>query len=54
MVLQDSFLFDGSVWENVSFSKPEATHEEIMQACRIARVDEFAEQFADKYDTVVA
>ncbi len=53
VVLQDSFLFDGSVWENVSFSKPEATHEEIMQACRIARVDEFAEQFADKYDTVV-
>ena len=53
VVLQDSFLFDGSVWENVSFSNPEATHEEIMQACRIARVDEFAEQFADKYDTVV-
>ena len=53
VVLQESFLFDGTIRENVSFSRPEATEEEIMRACRIARVDEFAESFADKYETVV-
>ena len=53
VVLQESFLFDGTIRDNVAFSRPEATEEEIMRACRIARVDEFAEGFADKYDTVV-
>jgi ABC-type multidrug transport system fused ATPase/permease subunit len=53
VVLQESFLFDGSIRENVAFSRPQATEEEIMRACRIARVDEFAESFADKYDTIV-
>ena len=53
VVLQESFLFDGTIRENVAFSRPEATQEEIMRACRIARVDEFAETFADKYATVV-
>lgn len=53
VVLQDSFLFDGSILENVAFSRPGASNEEIMEACRIARVDEFAEKFEKKYDTVV-
>jgi ABC-type multidrug transport system fused ATPase/permease subunit len=53
VVLQESFLFDGSIRENVAFSRPDASEDEIMRACRIARVDEFAETFADKYDTVV-
>src|SRR5438105_5389571 len=53
VVLQESFLFDGTIRENVAFSRPEATEEEILRACRIARVDEFAESFAEKYDTVV-
>src|SRR6202022_1449109 len=53
VVLQESFLFDGTIRENVAFSRPDARDEEIMKACRIARVDEFAESFADKYDTVV-
>lgn len=53
VVLQESFLFDGTIRDNVAFSRPEATDEEIIRACRIARVDEFAETFADKYDTVV-
>ena len=53
-MLQESFLFDGTIRENVSFSRPDATEEEIMRACRIARVDEFAESgLADKYETVV-
>lgn len=53
VVLQESFLFDGTIRENVAFSRPEATDEQILRACRIARVDEFAETFADKYDTIV-
>jgi len=53
VVLQESFLFDGTIRENVAFSRPDASEEEIMQACHIARVDEFAESFADKYDTIV-
>jgi subfamily B ATP-binding cassette protein MsbA len=53
VVLQESFLFDGTIRENVAFSRPEASEEEIMRACRIARVDEFAESFADRYDTIV-
>ncbi|HXX27951.1 MAG TPA: ABC transporter ATP-binding protein [Terriglobales bacterium] len=53
LVLQDSFLFDGTIRENVAFSRPDASQDEILRACRIARVDEFAEGFADKYDTVV-
>jgi subfamily B ATP-binding cassette protein MsbA len=53
VVLQESFLFDGTIRENVAFSRPEATEEQIMRACKIARVDEFADSFVDKYDTVV-
>jgi ABC-type multidrug transport system fused ATPase/permease subunit len=53
VVLQESFLFDGTIRENVAFSRPDASDEEIMRACRIARVDEFAESFADKYETIV-
>ena len=53
VVLQDTFLFDGSIRENVAFARPDASEEEIMEACRIARVDEFAESFEKKYDTVV-
>jgi subfamily B ATP-binding cassette protein MsbA len=53
VVLQESFLFDGTIRANVAFSRPDASEEEIMRACRIARVDEFAESFADKYDTIV-
>ena len=53
MVLQDSFLFDGSIRENVAFSKPDATEEEILRACAIARVDEFAEKFENRYDTII-
>ena len=53
VVLQDTFLFDGSIRENVAFSRPGATEEQIREACRIARVDEFAEAFEKGYDTVV-
>jgi subfamily B ATP-binding cassette protein MsbA len=53
VVLQESFLFDGTIKENVMFSHPEATAEEFLSACRIARVDEFAERFPEGYDTIV-
>ncbi len=53
VVLQESFLFDGSIRENVQFSRPMATDAEVLEACRIARVDEFAERFPEGYETVV-
>lgn len=53
VVLQDTFLFDGTIRENVAFARPHATQEEILAACHVASVDEFAERFENKYDTVV-
>jgi len=53
VVLQESFLFDGTIRENVLFSRPEAGEEEFLDACRTARVDEFAERFPEGYDTIV-
>lgn len=53
VVLQDSFLFDGTIRENVMFSYPDATGEQFLNACRIARVDEYAERFPDGYETIV-
>jgi subfamily B ATP-binding cassette protein MsbA len=53
VVLQETFLFDGTIRENVLFSRPTATDEQLMKACAIARVDEFAEKFVEGYDTVV-
>ena len=53
VVLQETFLFDGTIRENVSFSRPDATQEEILRACQISRVDEFAETFELKYETIV-
>jgi len=53
VVLQDTFLFDGTIRENVAFARPEATDEQVLDACRIARVDEFAEAFPEGYETLV-
>jgi subfamily B ATP-binding cassette protein MsbA len=53
VVLQETFLFDGTIRENVAFSRPDASQEQILEACRIARVDEFAETFEKRYDTIV-
>lgn len=53
VVLQESFLFDGTIRENVQFSRPAASEEQVLEACRIARVDEFAERFPDGYATIV-
>jgi subfamily B ATP-binding cassette protein MsbA len=53
VVLQESFLFDGTIRENILFSKPDATEDQFLFACRTARVDEFAERFPEAYDTLV-
>jgi ABC-type multidrug transport system fused ATPase/permease subunit len=53
VVLQETFLFDGTIRENVKFSRPSATEEDFLKACAIARVDEFAERFPEGYDTIV-
>jgi len=53
VVLQDTFLFDGTIRENVGFARPKATEGQILEACRTARVDEFAEKFEKKYETLV-
>ncbi|MBW4037316.1 MAG: ABC transporter ATP-binding protein [Acidobacteria bacterium] len=53
VVLQETFLFDGTIRENVKFSRPGSTEEEFLKACAIARVDEFAERFPEAYDTIV-
>jgi subfamily B ATP-binding cassette protein MsbA len=52
-VLQENFLFDGTITENVGYARPGATIEEIKDACRIAHCDEFISQFPKGYDTVV-
>ena len=53
VVLQESFLFDGTIRENILFSRPDATEEQFIAACKTARVDEFAERFPETYDTIV-
>jgi subfamily B ATP-binding cassette protein MsbA len=53
VVLQDNFLFDGTIAENISFAYPHATREQIIEASRIAHCEEFINSFADGYDTIV-
>jgi subfamily B ATP-binding cassette protein MsbA len=53
VVLQDNFLFDGTILENIRFSRPHATLEEIKDVCRLANADEFIEKFPEKYETIV-
>ncbi len=53
VVMQDNFLFDGTVAENISFSNPHATFEQIQSVSRIAHCEEFIEKFEQKYETIV-
>ena len=52
-VMQDNFLFDGSIRENIAYGKPGASDEDVRNAARIAHVDEFVEKWDDQYDTIV-
>ena len=51
--MQDNFLFDGTVRDNIAFTRPDATDEMVREVSRIANVDEFVQGFPDKYDTIV-
>jgi subfamily B ATP-binding cassette protein MsbA len=53
VVLQDNFLFDGTVRENIAYSRPDASDEEIREAAHIAHCDEFVSRFPDGYETIV-
>ena len=53
LVLQENFLFDGTVADNIAFSRPDATREQIMAAAATARVDDFVKDFPEGYDTIV-
>jgi subfamily B ATP-binding cassette protein MsbA len=53
VVLQDNFLFDGTIAENIRFSNPNATLDQIRQVSRVAHCDEFIEGFEKGYDTIV-
>jgi ATP-binding cassette, subfamily B, putative efflux pump len=53
VVMQDNFLFDGTIRENIAFSRPGATDDEIRTAARVAHCDEFVDRFEKRYDTVV-
>jgi subfamily B ATP-binding cassette protein MsbA len=53
VVLQDNFLFDGTIAENIAYAKPDATRDEIVAVSRIAHCDEFIEGFEKGYETIV-
>jgi len=54
MVLQDAWLFDGTIKENIKFGKPDASDEEIYEACRLAHVDRFIKTLDNGYDTLIS
>jgi subfamily B ATP-binding cassette protein MsbA len=53
VVLQENFLFDGTIGENIAFSRPNAPPNEVQNAARIAHCDEFIDRFERGYDTIV-
>ena len=53
VVLQDNFLFDGTIAANIAYARPHASREEIKAVSRIAHCDEFIEEFEQGYDTIV-
>lgn len=54
MVLQDTWLFNGTIYENIAFSRPEATREEVEEAAKAARIHRYITQLPDGYDTIVS
>ena len=53
VVMQDNFLFDGTVKENIAFTRPAATDDEVREVAKIAYVDEFVSRFPEGYNTIV-
>lgn len=54
MVLQDAWLFDGTIKENIKFGKPDATDKEVVEACKLAHVDHFIRTLEKGYDTMIS
>ena len=52
-VLQKNELFSGTIKDNLRWGNPNATDEEMLEACKLAQADEFIQQFPDKYDTYI-
>ena len=52
-VLQESLLFRAPVWQNIAYGKPEASHDEIVRAAKLANADEFIDRMPDGYDTMI-
>ena len=53
MVLQDTWLFKGTIAENIAYGKPDATHEEIIEAAKLAKCDSFIRKLPQGYDTII-
>jgi ABC-type multidrug transport system fused ATPase/permease subunit len=53
VVFQENFLFDGTVYENIAYARPDAPEEEVLEAARIARCEDFVQRLADGYETIV-
>ncbi len=53
IVLQDNFLFDGTIAENIRYGRPDATMSDVIEVARLAHIDEFVEPLEQKYDTIV-
>ena len=51
VVLQKNVLFSGTIKDNLRWGNPDATDEDMLEACKLAQADEFIQQFPDKYDT---
>ena len=53
MVLQDTWLFSGTIYENIAYAKPDATREEVIEAAKAARIHRYITSLPDGYDTVI-
>jgi ABC-type multidrug transport system fused ATPase/permease subunit len=53
VVLQDNFLFDGTIAENIAYARPRASRDDVLAVSRIAHCDAFIREFPDQYETVV-
>jgi ABC-type multidrug transport system fused ATPase/permease subunit len=53
VVMQDNFLFDGTIRENIAYARPDVSDEQVRAAAAVANADEFIDRFTDGYDTIV-
>ncbi len=53
VVLQETFLFSGTIFDNIAYAKPDTTHDQVLQAAKVANAHDFMVEFSDGYDTLV-